>query len=120
IRFEPLWNWLPTPMLRAASGLAGRLDQRGAVGRRANRLLKDSAAAPADRLTGYFRWAPESELRSLYGTDVRDALAGARADDPLQLFLRGIPAGPTRMERALALEQRFFLPDHNLTYTDKM
>ena len=34
-------------------------------------------------------------------------------------YLAGIPEGPTRLERMLALEQRFFLPDHNLAYTDR-
>jgi asparagine synthase (glutamine-hydrolysing) len=35
-------------------------------------------------------------------------------------FLRDLPPDTDRLERMLALEQRFFLADHNLTYTDKM
>lgn len=35
-------------------------------------------------------------------------------------FLRDLPADTSRLERMLALEQRFFLADHNLLYTDKM
>ena len=35
-------------------------------------------------------------------------------------FLSGMPSNITPIERMLALEQRFFLTDHNLTYTDKM
>jgi asparagine synthase (glutamine-hydrolysing) len=35
-------------------------------------------------------------------------------------FLAELPPETSRLERMLALEQRFFLTDHNLNYTDKM
>jgi len=35
-------------------------------------------------------------------------------------FLSNLPSETEDLERLLALEQRFFLTDHNLTYTDKM
>ena len=35
-------------------------------------------------------------------------------------FLSPLPPGTPALERMLALEQRFFLADHNLNYTDKM
>lgn len=35
-------------------------------------------------------------------------------------FLTGIPNDASPLDRLLALEQRFFLADHNLLYTDKM
>jgi asparagine synthase (glutamine-hydrolysing) len=35
-------------------------------------------------------------------------------------FLRSLPDSSTALGRMLALEQRFFLADHNLIYTDKM
>ena len=35
-------------------------------------------------------------------------------------FLKPLPASVGPLNRMLALEQRFFLADHNLTYTDKM
>ena len=35
-------------------------------------------------------------------------------------YLADLPKGTPPLERMLALEQRFFLTDHNLTYTDKM
>lgn len=33
---------------------------------------------------------------------------------------RWAPRGLDSLQQMLALEQRFFLPDHNLLYTDKM
>ena len=35
-------------------------------------------------------------------------------------FLAELPSDTNRLERMLALEQRFFLAEHNLNYTDKM
>jgi asparagine synthase (glutamine-hydrolysing) len=35
-------------------------------------------------------------------------------------FLSPLPASVKSLDKILALEQRFFLPDHNLNYTDKM
>jgi asparagine synthase (glutamine-hydrolysing) len=57
---------------------------------------------------------------SLYTSEFRAALASSQAEDPMLNFLAELPADTEPMERMLALEQRFFLTDHNLTYTDKM
>jgi asparagine synthase (glutamine-hydrolysing) len=120
LRMESAWNWLPVPMRMRLGQLAGRLDQRSALGRRARRLLADAGRSDQDRLTGYFAWIQAPTLAALYSTDLRAAVAGVRADQPLRDYLAAIPEGPTRLERMLALEQRFFLPDHNLAYTDRM
>ncbi|MFY7972807.1 MAG: asparagine synthase-related protein, partial [Rubrivivax sp.] len=48
------------------------------------------------------------------------AIGATRADQPLLDFLAGMPASTSPMDRMLALEQRFFLADHNLAYTDRM
>jgi asparagine synthase (glutamine-hydrolysing) len=51
---------------------------------------------------------------------MRRAVENVRPDQPMLDFLAGVPADRSRLERMLALEQRFFLADHNLLYTDKM
>ena len=47
-------------------------------------------------------------------------VAGGTCVQPLVDFLGSAPEGLSRLERMLLLEQRFFLADHNLIYTDKM
>lgn len=120
IRYQGVLAAIPQPIRSGLAAVARRLDQRGAVGRRASRLFANADESPDRRLAGYFAWAREGDLLSLYSADMRAAVAGIRADQPLVDFLAGIPAGQSRLDRALALEQRFFLADHNLTYTDKM
>jgi asparagine synthase (glutamine-hydrolysing) len=71
-------------------------------------------------LVNYFRWTKRADLGRIYSPAFRAALADSRAEQPMLDFLRELPAETSRLERMLALEQRFFLTDHNLTYTDKM
>jgi asparagine synthase (glutamine-hydrolysing) len=35
-------------------------------------------------------------------------------------FLKDLPANTGKLDKILTLEQQFFLPDHNLIYTDRM
>jgi asparagine synthase (glutamine-hydrolysing) len=69
---------------------------------------------------GTSRGRREADLLALYTPEVRAGLQRQRADEPLVEFLKPLPASVAPLDRMLALEQRFFLADHNLTYTDKM
>lgn len=120
LRYERLWSWLPAGIRRGLQHAAGRLDAGHALGRRAQRLFAHAGADGAERLAAYFAWAPEARLRLLYSPAFAAAVGTARADQPLLDFLGGIPATVRPLERMLALEQRFFLADHNLAYTDRM
>jgi len=62
----------------------------------------------------------ESDLLPLYTAQVRAHVRDAAVDQPVLDFLRPLPPGIGTLNRMLALEQRFFLADLNLTYTDKM
>jgi asparagine synthase (glutamine-hydrolysing) len=75
---------------------------------------------PDQRLTGYFLWADPERLRGLFAAEHRSMLAAEVIDQPLHDFLLNLPKGMAPINRMLALEQRFFLADHNLLYTDKM
>lgn len=117
---ERYWEWLPRHMRQGLSSLAGRLDQRWAWGRRLRKAL-DGAALDGDaRLVNYFVWSRRDDLLALYTPDFRAAVGEAEAAGPMLDFLADLPSEVAPLDRMLALEQRFFLADHNLTYTDKM
>lgn len=120
LHYETWLSWLPKPARRGLGALAAHTDQRTGLGRRLARLFADSALDGDARLASYFAWARRADLDALYTPAMRTAVAQSRAEQPMLDFLAGIPAGVGRMERLLALEQRFFLADHNLVYTDKM
>lgn len=120
LRYEGLWSWLPLSARGLLASSANRLDAGSAIGRRAQRLFANAGADGPHRLAGYFSWASEARLRSLYSPAFAAELADQRADDPLVQFIDGLAPGVPPMEQMLALEQRFFLADHNLAYTDRM
>ena len=57
---------------------------------------------------------------ALYSPSMREAVANVDAAQPMLDFLSRAHPARTGLDRMLSLEQRFFLADHNLIYTDKM
>lgn len=112
--------WLPEGVRRGLGHAVAGRDQRQAWSRRLTRLL-DGAELDGDaRLVNYFRWISESRLQALYTPAFRKRLGDAHAMAPMLEFLQPLSAQVEPLERMPALEQRFFLADHNLIYTDKM
>ncbi|MCO5119204.1 MAG: asparagine synthase (glutamine-hydrolyzing) [Burkholderiaceae bacterium] len=120
LRYEQLWGCLPAVLRRSLAAGSSRFDQRSGIGRRVAKFFANASKDDDDRLLGYFAWANDSDLRRLFTPVLAVELDGVRADEPMRDFLATIPEGTSRLERMLALEQRFFLADHNLIYTDKM
>lgn len=117
---EGLWSWLPRPARVGLERLTSGLDQHRPLFRRLRKLFNGASLDGDARLVNYFRWVDQRDLMSLYTPEFRAALGDAHAEDPMLDFLAELPPQTSRLERMLALEQRFFLTDHNLTYTDKM
>ncbi len=120
VNYEPCWSWLPGSIRRALEQGTMNLDLRHAWKRRLAKLLRGAGLDGDARLANYFVWARESALMDLYSRDFRAAIAGTHAVDPMVDFLRPLPQSVGSIDRMLALEQEFFLGDHNLPYTDKM
>lgn len=114
------WSWLPNVVQSGLSKMTKRLDQRYAFGRRLNKLLNNATLSGDERLVNYFRWINLKDLQGIYSDNFYKALVGSKAESPMVDFLKTIPSNTSQLERMLALEQRFFLTDHNLLYTDKM
>ena len=117
---EAYWAWLPQFARSRLAHISNGLDQRQALGRRLGKLFSGAALEGDSRLVNYFRWVGRQDLTPLYTPEFRTALGGVQAEEPMLTFLAQLPPGVSSLERMLALEQRFFLTDHNLTYTDKM
>jgi asparagine synthase (glutamine-hydrolysing) len=117
---ERYWSWLPEGVRRGLGYTMARLDQRRAWSRRLTRLFNGAGLDGDARLVNYFRWISASRLQALYTPAFRARLGNAQAVTPMLEFLQPLSAQAEPLERMLALEQRFFLADHNLIYTDKM
>ena len=120
VQYERYWRWLPQGMRAGIERLTGDLDQRSGPARRLGKLFNGAGLDGDPALVNYFHWIRDAELQALYTPAFRSAAAAESADAPMLALLGSLPAGAGPLGRMLALEQRFFLADHNLTYTDKM
>lgn len=120
LRSERFWAWLPRRVRIQLRLLTGQLPATHPFGRRLRKAFSGAHLDGDARLVHYFRWIERSDLHALYTPAFRAALGQAQAEDPMLAFLADLPKSTSPLERMLALEQRFFLTDHNLTYTDKM
>ena len=132
---ERAWQWLPRSLRRGlrlgSAGLArawaeaglpsqGRAALGAAWARRAAKAFAHADWSEQDRLLGYFAWGDSTLLGGLFAPEHRARLTPEGLYAPMLEYLEGLPADLAPLERMLALEQRFFLGDHNLPYADKM
>lgn len=117
---ERFWDWLPESLRRGLNNWTSKLDQRINWARKIRKAFDGAILEGDARLVNYFIWAKRSDLVHLYTPDFRSAIDSTSIEKPMLEFLSRLPASVPRLERLLALEQRFFLADHNLIYTDKM
>jgi asparagine synthase (glutamine-hydrolysing) len=120
VQMQRYWDWLPGHVRRGLDSVTAGLDQRRAWARRLAKLFNGAGLEGDARLANYFAWAREVDLLGLYSVDFRAQLGDTLAAAPMLDFLGALPKDVSALDRVLALEQRFFLADHNLTYTDKM
>lgn len=118
--YERAWTWLPFPLRDGLERATAGLDQRRPLFRRLAKLFSGAGLTGDARLANYFAWAREAKLMNLYTPEFRASISQELAAQPMLDFLAPLPQSTPRLERLLALEQRFFLADHNLVYTDKM
>ncbi|MGB6233337.1 MAG: asparagine synthase (glutamine-hydrolyzing), partial [Candidatus Acidiferrales bacterium] len=111
-----VWDRMPGMLRDFIAGVGRRLPGRPPLLRRAAKLLTASGLEGNERLASYFDWASTNTVRNLFVPE----LARNLNEEPLLAAAQSVPATATPLQRMLLLEQRFFLADHNLNYTDKM
>ncbi len=111
-----VWDRMPRTLRGFLAGVGRRLPGRPPLLRRLGKLLTAAKIEGDERLASYFDWAPAETVRNLFEPE----LARTLNEEPLLADLQRMPAIATPLQRMLLLEQRYFLADHNLNYTDKM
>jgi len=120
VSLQKYWDWMPATLRRGLERASLSLDNRRALFRKIAKACNGAGLSGDVRLANYFKWAREDMLFSLYTDEMRSAVGSHQALDPMVDFIRPLPSSVPPIERMLAMEQRFFLADHNLPYTDKM
>lgn len=117
MRLDPYWARVPGPLRRLVARGAGIVPRRPAALRRLGMALARAGLSPEQRLLSWFDWTDADAVRGLFAPDLRDAM---ERRSPVEDAMQAMPAFATGLQRMLLLEQKFFLADHNLNYTDKM
>jgi asparagine synthase (glutamine-hydrolysing) len=111
---------LPKCLLSGLEKLTGKLDKRVTFFRRLAKFFNGSSLVDDGRIVNYFKWIDQGQLSALYTEEFRREMSSDLAEQPMVDFLKLAHPYSTDLDRMLALEQRFFIADHNLLYTDKM
>ncbi len=116
-------RWLskmPNLIRRQLANSAKYFDTSSGFGRRASRFLNGMDLDGNDRLINYFSWIPDTVLRPLFCEEFRSEIDRKKLSMPFSDYLDQFDTSLDDIDKILLLERRFFLADHNLTYTDKM
>ena len=118
IRSEALWSWLPGSIRSLAGRIASaHADVRNPWARRLVKVLQNAHLSDDERLLAYYQWSSDCLRKNLFNPDAREL--AKPADELLRKALLTIPGEHEPLNKMLFLDSRFFLPDHNLNYTDK-
>jgi asparagine synthase (glutamine-hydrolysing) len=117
---EHWWTWLPFKLRKILSRASSKLNQTNILSRRMSKLFSGACLEGDERLINYFRWNRRNDLERLYSLEFRSAIKNSNPASEMLKFLKDLPANTGKLDRMLTLEQQFFLPDHNLIYTDRM
>ena len=117
---EHWWTWLPIKIRNTLSNVSSKLNQNNLLGRRVTKLFSGANLEGDERLVNYFSWIQRDDLKKLYSLEFCSALKNSNPASEMQIFLKDLPPNTSKLDRMLALEQQFFLADHNLLYTDRM
>ncbi len=88
--------------------------------RRAAKLLKHGNLPQLERLAGYYEWLPSDINKSLFSSSIQDKIRNFNPTRILTDSLNNIPKEKEILNYLLYWDMKYFLPDHNLNYTDKM
>jgi asparagine synthase (glutamine-hydrolysing) len=120
LELEKYWSWLPVSLRYQLHSLTELLNNNSILLRRVKKMFRSAHLDPESRLIDYFTWIGREDLERLYTPDFKAAIGDSQASTPIRDFLNDLSNDLPPLEKMLAIEQRFFLTDHNLIYTDKM
>ena len=120
IKYDYIFDLFPKSLFNLAEKLINNLNQNNPKIRRISKLLSGSKLHKNERLLNYFRWAAKDTISNLFTNSVKNQIINFDPMNYMNNYISKIPNHRYQIEKALALEQRFFLTEHNLNYTDKM
>ena len=120
LELERYWSWMPRSARELIEDASKKLNNNKPSQRRLKKLFNGAGLSNDERLINYFRWTDDKTLKSLFSLEFRDLIGRSNPLSTMSNFISPISSNTSRLDQMLTLEQRFFLADHNLNYTDKL
>lgn len=114
--FNPL---VPDIFLTYLSNISEKFNKTNHIFRKISKVLSGVHLKDDDQIINLFKWISRYDLVNLFNKEFTENINLDLIDQPMRDYLSGI-SDSNIVSRALELDRRFFLPDHNFTYTDKM
>ncbi|PHS21650.1 MAG: asparagine synthase (glutamine-hydrolyzing) [Robiginitomaculum sp.] len=120
LALETYWAWLPKTIRTGVGSFAKNLSSSRPLSRRLRKAFEYAGLDGNERLLSYFYWLSPDRAHALLSDNLRDKLRTEDITNPLVDALHPLSSTVTKQDKILHLEQKFFLADHNLNYTDRM
>ena len=119
LKFEKYWLWLPKQLKVYMASYTKNFSDKVALKRRIKKMFSGAYLNENERICNYFYWYSRKDLIKLFSDEFKANL-NSNLNNFFDDFLKSMPKNSSKLEKMLTLDQRFFLSDHNLIYTDKM
>lgn len=117
---ERYWRWLPQRGREAIAGLAHRMPVRMPLMRQLRKAFSYAHLPQRERIASYFFWGSPTLVSSMLTSDMQASIPDEPVEAPLLAALERLPASTPLMNQMLYLDGKFFVPDHNLNFFDKV
>lgn len=117
---ERYWQWWPHSIRRTISRLASQLPVNTPLARKVRKALSYAHLPQEKRIASYFFWENPDLISAMISTDFATSTESESVDAPLLAALERLPHTTAPLNRMLYLEGKFFVPDHNLNFFDKV
>jgi asparagine synthase (glutamine-hydrolysing) len=120
MKLDKFWNFVPGPLIRLGLKLAHKgMDIRNPNTRRLVKVLTNADQSSMQRLCSYYKWSTDDLRQTLLCAPVANEAFAADTEAPLLEALNKLNLETDPINQMLILDTGYFLPDHNLNYTDK-
>ena len=120
LNYEKYFKLIPWFMVRYFKQLVHVMPMRNSLLRRLKKITQDLDKTTEDRMMGYFKWLKPDIMLSLFSIEWQNKLKQYDPCDYFKELDKEIPNEKNLLNKMLNWEQKTFLVDHNLNYTDKM
>lgn len=120
LNYEKYFKMIPRFAGRGLKSVVQLLPMSNSLSRRLRKITYDLDKTTQERMIGYFKWLQPEMMMSLFSTEWQAKLNGYDSGNYFKELDKEIPAEKSLLNRMLNWEQKTFLVDHNLNYTDKM